>query len=261
MYLEHWGLKEMPFENTPDPKFFYSSKMHTEALGRILYAITNNKGCALLTGEYGCGKTALVRKVIESLDSDHCELGLINSPIFAFHEFLREILFQYGQDVQNGTKLEHFHRISGFCFENAKNGKQNILVIDEAQLIEEPQIFEHLRLLLNLQLEDKPLMNVFLVGQPELRDRIMVYPQLDQRVGVRYNLHYFSLEDTVCYIRHRLKVAGATRDIFSPDAFGAIFKMTRGIPRCINNTCDLSLLDGSASGVEMIDECIVKNVH
>src|SRR4030095_10942437 len=99
----------MPFENTPDPKFFYSSKMHTEALGRILYAIKNNKGCALLTGESGCGQTGLVRKVIESLDGDRYELALINSPIFTFNEFLKEVLFQYGQEAQDATRLEYFH--------------------------------------------------------------------------------------------------------------------------------------------------------
>src|SRR5205814_498269 len=130
----------------------------------IQYGLKNNKSCVLLTGEYGCGKTALVRKVIESLDVDHYELAIINYPIFTFNEFLGEILVQFGQDAQQGTKLEMFHHIARFCFESAKQGKQNILIIDEAQLIEEPEIFEHLRLLLNLQLEDKALMTLFLVG-------------------------------------------------------------------------------------------------
>ncbi len=212
LYLEYWGLKEKPFENTPDPKFFYSSRMHTEALGRILYALTNNKGCVLLTGEYGCGKTALVRKVIEALDPDLYELALINYPIFSSNEFLREVLFQYGADTAPGTKLELFHRLSAFGYENLRKEIQNILVIDEAQLIEDPEIFEQIRLLLNLQLEDKGLISILLVGQPELRERVMTYPQLDQRIGVRYHIHYFAHDDVIGYIRHRLRIAGVTRE-------------------------------------------------
>lgn len=258
MYLEYWGLKEKPFENTPDPRFFYSSKMHTEALSRILYALTNNKGCVLLTGEYGCGKTALVRKVIEALDPDRYELALINYPIFSSNEFLREVLFQYGEDNVAGTKLELFHRVSAFGYDRMQKGKQNVLAIDEAQLIEDPEIFEQIRLLLNLQLEDKGLMSIFLVGQPELRERIMAYPQLDQRIGVKYHIHYFAQDDVIAYVRHRLRIGGATREIFTTDAYVAIARMSHGVPRRINNICDLCLLDGSTTRVEMIDESIVR---
>ncbi len=261
MYLEYWGLREKPFENTPDPKFFYSSKMHTEALSRILYALTNNKGCVLLTGEYGCGKTALVRKVIEALDPDLYELALINYPIFSSNEFLREVLFQYGADTAAGTKLELFHRLSAFGYENLKKNKQNILVIDEAQLIEDSEIFEQIRLLLNLQLEDKGLISIFLVGQPELRERVMTYPQLDQRIGVRYHIHYFGHDDVVAYVRHRLRIAGADREIFTPEAYLSITRASHGVPRRINNICDLCLLDGSAVQMELIDEAIVKKIQ
>jgi general secretion pathway protein A len=261
LYLEYWGLKEKPFENTPDPKFFYSSKMHTEALSRILYALTNNKGCVLLTGEYGCGKTALVRKVIEALDPDLYELALINYPIFSSNEFLREVLFQYGADTASGTKLELFHRVSAFGYENLKKGKQNILVIDEAQLIEDSEIFEQIRLLLNLQLEDKGLISIFLVGQPELRERVMTYPQLDQRIGVRYHIHYFGHDDVIAYIRHRLRIAGTTREMFTPEAYVMITRASHGVPRRINNICDLCLLDGSSVHAEMIDEAIVKKIQ
>lgn len=261
MYLEYWGLREKPFENTPDPRFFYSSKMHTEALNRILYAVTNNKGCVLLSGEYGCGKTALVRKVIEALDPDQYELALINYPIFSSSEFLREVLFQYGADTAPGTKLELFHRVSSFGFENLKKNKQNVLVIDEAQLIEDAEIFEQIRLLLNLQLEDRGLISIFLVGQPELRERVMTYPQLDQRIGVRYHVHYLGHDDVIAYVRHRLRIAGATREIFSPEAYVAITRASQGIPRRINNICDLSLLDASSSQVQVIDESIVKKIQ
>jgi len=261
LYLEHWGFQEKPFENTPDPKFFYSSRMHTEALTRILYALTNNKGCVLLSGEYGCGKTAIVRKVIESLDPGVYEVALINYPIFSPNEFLREVLFQYGIEVKPGTKLELFHRVSAFGYENLQKGKQNVLVIDEAQLIEDAEIFEQMRLLLNLQLEDRGLISIFLVGQPELRERIMAYPQLDQRIGIRYHIHYFGHDDVVGYIRHRLAIAGVKHEIFTPDGYSAVSRTSHGIPRRINNICDLCLLEGASAGVRLIDESIVKNIQ
>ena len=235
--------------------------MHTEALSRILYAVTNNKGCVLLTGEYGCGKTALVRKVIEALDPDQYDLALINYPIFSSNEFLREVLFQYGADTTAGTKLELFHRMSAFGYENLKKGRQNVLVIDEAQLIEDSEIYEQIRLLLNLQLEDKGLVSVFLVGQPELRERIMTYPQLDQRVSVRYHIHYFGQDDVMAYIRHRLRISGANRELFTAEAYNLIARMSHGVPRRVNNVCDLCLLDGSTNRAEMIDEAIVKKIQ
>jgi general secretion pathway protein A len=261
LYLEYWGLKEKPFENTPDPKFFYPSKMHSEALSRVLYAITNN-GCALLSGEYGCGKTALVRKVIEALDPEVYELALVNYPIFSADEFLREVLFQYGVDTAGGgTKVEMFHRFSTFGYENLKKNKQNVLVIDEAQLIEDSGIYEQMRLMLDLQLEDKELFSILLVGQPEVRDRVKAYPQLDQRISVRYHLHYFSHDDVVAYIRHRLRVGGLTREIFTQEGYVAITRASHGVPRRINSICDLCMLDAAASRSQTIDDLIVQKVQ
>jgi len=262
LYLEYWGLKEKPFENTPDPKFFYPSKMHSEALSRVLYAITNDKGCALLSGEYGCGKTALVRKVIEALDPEVYELALVNYPIFSADEFLREVLFQYGVDTSSsGSKLEMFHRFSTFGYENAKKNKQNVLIIDEAQLIEDAEIYEQMRLILNVRLEDKGLFSILLVGQPEVRERILAYPQLDQQISIRYHLHYFSHDDVVAYIRHRLRIGGMTREIFNQEAYVAITRASHGVPRRINSICDLCLLDAAASRVQIIDDVIVQKVQ
>jgi type II secretory pathway predicted ATPase ExeA len=235
--------------------------MHAEALSRVLYAITDHKGLGLLTGEYGCGKTALVRKVIESLDPDLYEIALINYPIFSSDEFLREVLFQYGVESTSGTRLELFHRVSAFAYENLKKNKHNVLVIDEAQLIEDPEIYEEMRLLLNLQLEDRGLISILLVGQPELRERLVTYPQLDQRVNVRYHVQYFNTDEVVAYIRHRLRIAGVARDIFTTEAFVAIGRDSHGVPRRINNICDLCLLDGCATRVQMIDESIVKRIQ
>jgi general secretion pathway protein A len=258
LYLEYWNLSEKPFENTPDPKFFYSSQMHQEALNRVLYGVSNNKGCVLLTGEYGCGKTAMLRKVIESLDPERFELALLNYPIFSAAEFLQEVLFQFGADNGAGSKLELFHRISTFGFNNLKVGKQNLLMIDEAQLVEDADIYEQMRLLLNFQLEDQALLTLFLVGQPELRERIMMYPQLDQRIGVRYHLHHFLEDDVAGYVRHRTRIAGAARDLFAPEAISLIAKITHGVPRRINNICDMSLLEGMMMRVQVVEEAVVR---
>ena len=128
-------------------------------------------------------------------------------------------------------------------------------------MIEDSEIFEQIRLLLNLQLEDKGLISIFLVGQPELRERVMTYPQLDQRIGVRYHIHYFGHDDVIAYIRHRLRIAGTTREMFTPEAYVMITRASHGVPRRINNICDLCLLDGSSVHAEMIDEAIVKKIQ
>ena len=260
MYLEHWKLNEKPFDNTPDPKFLYLSSEHREAVKRLTYAISEHKGCALLTGEYGCGKTYLVRSIISQLDSDHYDLALINFPVFAPSEFLQEILFQFGVDAKAGTRLELFHQLAGHAFENHSKGKQSLVVIDEAQMIEEARVFDEIRLMLNIQFEDRLLVDIFLVGQPELRERIMKSPQLEQRIGIKYHLHRLSQEETVQYVRHRLEIAGTTRDLFTNDAYVLLFKLSYGVARRINNLCDLCLLEGASSGATVIDEEIIRRV-
>lgn len=261
MYLEHWGLQEKPFENNPDPRFLYPSAMHTEGLNRLLYAVREHKGLALLTGDYGSGKTILMRSVVETLDPTQYDVGLINYPIFAPREFLQEILAQFGKEAKtNGTRLELFQQVCNFAYENLKAGKHNLLVIDEAQLIEDSQVFEEVRLLLNMQLSDTFLTGILLVGQSELRERLMEYPQLEQRISVKCHLHQFDQEDTKQYIRHRLKIAGLRREIFAPNAYHLIYRTSRGVARRINNMCDLSLLEGATSEAKMISEKIVQRV-
>jgi general secretion pathway protein A len=257
LYLEYWGLREEPFENIPNPKFFYSSKTHAEALTRTLDGLTNNKGCVLLTGDYGCGKTALVRKIIEALDPGTYEVALINYPIFSSNDVLREVLFQFGIEVKTAAKLELFDRFSTFGYENLQNGKQNVLVIDEAQLIEDAEIFEQLRLLVNVQIQDKSLISIVLVGQPELRERATANPQFHQRIGIRYHMERLPEDEVVAYIRYRLEVAGATREFFTPESYAAIVQASQGVPRRINNICNLCLLDGWSSATPIIDESMV----
>lgn len=260
MYLEYWGLQEKPFENTPDPRFFYTSSEHREALKRLLYAIEEKKGCALLTGEYGCGKTMITRTLISKLDSDRYDLALINYPMFGANEFFREILVQYGQTVTEKSSLALYHQLSQYAFDNVSKGMLSFIIIDEAQLISEPQVFEEIRLLLNLQMEDGFLVHFLLVGQPELRENIMRFPQLEQRISIKYHLHHLSHDDTLGYIRHRLNIAGASRELFTEGAYEIIHNSSFGVARRINNLCDLCLLEGFQTNAEVVNEDIVNRV-
>ena len=259
MYLEYLGLSEKPFENTPDTKFFYGSKCHTEALAHVLGGLIN-KGCGLLVGENGCGKTMLARKVIESLDPTQYEIAYIAYPIFSSNEFLREMMFQFGIDAETGTRREMFDRFATFGYENLQKGKQNVFMLDEAHLTENDEIFEQLRLLLNLHLQGKRLISVLLLGQPELAKRLAASPQFEQRIDIRERVHPLDSDDVVAYIRHRLRVAGVTRDVFTPEGYGRMAKLSQGIPRRINDIGERCLVEACRSKAELIDESIVEKV-
>lgn len=258
MYLEYWNLKEKPFENTPDRRFLYPSDNHKEGLQRLLYAITHEKGCAMLSGEYGCGKTVLVRTVINHLSVEEYEIALLNYPFFDRTTFLKEVMHQFGQNPDDRPRAELFRSLSEFFYDRTAEGRKNLLIIDEAQIIEDPQVFEELRLLLNIQLEDRFLINILLVGQPELREKIMLYPQLDQRIGIKTHLHRFDHENTASYILHRLKVAGADREIFNDEALYLVHKLANGVPRRINNVADLCLLEAATREMPRVDGTVFK---
>jgi len=260
MYTDYWGLKEKPFENTPNPRFLYPSQEHREALRKLFYAIGSEKGCALLTGEYGCGKTHLVRTVMSNLVPDKYEVALINYPLLGRDEFLQEIFREFGHESKSNDRAQSFRELSRFFSKNMALNKKNVLIIDEAQIIEDPEVYEELRLLLNLQAEDRFMLNILLVGQPELREQISKYPQLNQRIPIRFHLERFGQQDTVNYIRHRLKVAGADKEMFSEVALYLIYRISEGVPRLINSLCDLSLLEGATREVDVIGDEILKQV-
>jgi general secretion pathway protein A len=198
--------------------------------------------------------------MINSLEAERYDLALINYPMFAQGEFFREVLTQYGQTPVSGTALDLYHQISEYAFENVSRSKFSLVVIDEAQLITEPRVYEEIRLLLNLQMEDGFLLHFLLAGQPELRESIMQFPQLEQRISIKYHLHHLGFENTVEYIRYRLSVAGASEDFFTGDAYEIIHKSSVGVARRINNLCDLCLLEGSYLGLKKIDQELVKRI-
>ena len=257
MYLSFWGLIEKPFENTPDPKFIYYSVKYKEALLNLLYAVNENKGAALLTGDIGCGKTLIARTLISRLKPEEFEMALITNPLFEVDDFLKEVLYQFGYNTNSTGKIDLVHMFNDFLYNNSSMGKKTVLIIDEAQLIVNKSVLEEIRLLLNFQLDDSFLLTIILIGQPEFRNVVRGMPQLNQRIGIRYHIEHMSFEDTLNYINHRLRRAGRDEPVFTDDAVRNIFVYSGGIPRKINTMCDLCLVMGVARNLNVIDSDIV----
>lgn len=263
MYEEYWGFKEKPFENTPDPRFMYYSSKHEEALMRLLYAVIQKKGAGMLTGEYGSGKTLISRVAMAKLlsDDDHYKVALIVNPAIPKEELLAEILYQFGQEInKEDKKSELLRKFNDTLYRNMNNKKHSVIIIDEAQAIEDESTLEELRLLLNFQLNDMFLLTLLLVGQPELKERIDKLPQFKQRMSIRYHLSTMDLHETGEYIKHRCSIAGRNEPAFSQKAVELIHNASKGVPREINNICDLCLVIGMGNKAAGIDENIALDV-
>lgn len=262
MYKEYWKLNEMPFENTPDPRFLYRSAEHEEALACMLYAIQYRKGAALLTGIFGCGKTLLVQALLNEISNYRYKTVVINNPQLEYTELLRGIVrgLKVVELPQKKTEFsaDYLLEVLGQILQNnLRDGKETVIIIDEAHIIRDEHIFEELRLLLNFQTQDRFLLTLLLLGQPELKQKIEDNKQLEQRIPIKFYLEPFNLDDTKKYIQHRLDLAGAARKIFTEEATKLIFEYSGGIPRRINNLCDLCLLSGFGKGASTIDKEIV----
>jgi len=261
MYEHYWNLKEKPFENTPDPRFVYLSQKHEEALSRLIYAIREQKGAALLTGEYGSGKTLISRVILNELSSENYKLAFIFNPKLGPEDLLKEIIYQIGGDASGVTsKTELLHKLNELLYKIKQEGKNIVVLIDEAQAIPDENGFEELRLLLNFQLNDKFLLTLILMGQPELRQKIANIPQLRQRLSVAFHLTALSKKETKLYVKHRLGVAGCNIEVFSSAAFSELYRFSAGIPRRINNICDIALLVGSGKKLYRITKRTIKDV-
>jgi general secretion pathway protein A len=260
VYESYWELSEPPFDNSPNPKFFYRSPEHEEALARLEYAVTHRKGFAMLTGDYGCGKTTLARALFRRLDGARYEVGFLTNPGSTPIDFLREVLYQLGVDAPDKAKPDLLHLLNDLFYRNFQAGRDSVVLVDEAQMIGEEAVFEELRLLANFQTDERFLVTVLLIGSNELREKVRRIRPLDQRMAVRYHLHALDLAHTANYIAHRLKAAGQARTIFTDDAVKLVFDFTRGTPREINTLCDISLLVGYSKRLREIDERTVAEV-
>jgi type II secretory pathway predicted ATPase ExeA len=260
MYEGHWKIEKKPFENTPDPHFFYHSQKHEEALSRLVYAVRERKGGTLITGEPGCGKTLLSRILLNELSDERYHVATVFNPRVSPLHLLQEIVYQLDNDIRHSSKIKLLRAFNDILRLNRKNNRNTVIVVDEAQTIGHKNSFEELRLLLNFQSNDDFLLTLVLLGQPELKFKINNLPQLKQRFAVRYHLRSLTEEETRDYIDHRLKTAGAQHPIFSDRACEEIYRYSSGVPRRINNICDMSLLVGAAKESAEISRTMIKEV-
>jgi general secretion pathway protein A len=245
MYRAFFGLNEKPFAITPDPRYLFLSERHAEALAHLLYGITEAGGFIQLTGEVGTGKTTVVRSLLAQTPK-HAEIALILNPRMTAPEFLLTICEELGigvQDEATNSLKDLVDILSQYLLRAHSGGKRVVLVVDEAQNLA-PEVLEQVRLLTNLETNTQKLLQIILIGQPELRELLdrNELRQLAQRITGRYHLCPLTVEETAAYVRHRLRVAGAISDIFTPAALREVHRLARGVPRLINVLCDRALL-------------------
>jgi len=259
MYLEHWGLQKMPFGNVPARSAFYRSPQHEEALRRLLYVIEQRKGVAMLTGEVGCGKTTVIRALTDFLNKNKYQFQMISNPGLEPTDLLKAILLKLGGHANNGSKAGLLDQLQQHLLLNAENGISTVLAIDEAHVIDNRATLDELRMLLNIQSDDEFLITLILFGQPPLRKHISELQPLKERISVKFNLGPLDHQNTLKYIAHRLKWAGATRGIFSRKAIQVLHEFAEGLPRRINNLCDWCLLLGLMRKARIVDSSIMRD--
>lgn len=245
MYLEFFGLNEKPFAITPDPRYLYLTERHAEALAHLVYGIKEAGGFVQLTGEVGTGKTTLVRSLLSQAPKN-AEIALILNPRMTAPEFLLTICEELGigvPDCAAGSLKDLVDILNHYLLRAHGEGRRVVLVVDEAQNLA-TDLLEQVRLLTNLETNTQKLLQIILIGQPELRDLLArtELRQLAQRITGRYHLDPLSREETTAYVRHRLRVAGATTDIFSAGALREVHHLSGGVPRVVNVVCDRALL-------------------
>jgi general secretion pathway protein A len=262
MYLAFFGLNEKPFSITPDPRYLYLSERHAEAMAHLLYGINEAGGFVQLTGEVGTGKTTIVRSLLAQAPKN-AEIALILNPRMTAPEFLLTICEEVGIGVPDSATeslKDLVDILNQYLLRAHAAGRRVVLVVDEAQNLA-PEVLEQVRLLTNLETNTQKLLQIILIGQPELRELLArnELRQLAQRITGRYHLAPLSAEETTAYVRHRLRVAGATADIFNRFALEEIYRLSGGVPRVINVICDRALLGGYSLDRHRITGPLVRN--
>jgi general secretion pathway protein A len=264
MYNQFFHLSQAPFSIAPDPRYLFMSERHREALAHLLYGVSGGGGFVLLTGEIGAGKTTVCRCFLEQIPAD-CNVAYIFNPKQTVDELLASVCDEFGVAVDHAhggapTVKDHVDALNRFLLAAYAQGRNNVLIIDEAQNLS-ADVLEQLRLLTNLETSDRKLLQIILIGQPELRE-MLARPELEQlaqRVIARYHLDSLSPEETVRYILHRLAVAGPGQPSpFGRSLMGRIHRLTGGVPRRINLLCDRALLGAYAEGRQEVTPAILK---
>ena len=259
MYLDYYGLKEPPFNITPNPRFLFFSAKHREAFNHLLYGIRERKGFIQLTGEVGAGKTTLCRALLAELGPSF-STALILNPVLDADLLVKAIAVELNLQVKGLDRLDTVAEINRFLLQQVEQGKDTVLIIDEAQNLT-LELLEHVRMLSNLETDERKLLQIVLMGQPELRDRLNDHGlrQLRQRITIRYHLNPLRRNEIGQYVQHRLHVSGANgAPYFSTPAVWLIYRYSRGIPRLVNALCDKCLLAGFVEQRDKIDYQIVR---
>jgi len=259
MYKDFYQFKELPFNTTADPGFFFPSSQHEEAFNHLVYGIRSRRGIVVITGEVGTGKTTLCRTLLNRLDKS-IKTALILNPNFSDLQLLQMIVNDLGISYVKKTKLDLVGAISLFLIDESVQGHNVAVIIDESQGLNVRQL-EQIRLLSNLETEKEKLLQIILVGQPELGDKLKspMLRQLTQRVSVHYHIHPLKKEEIAQYINHRLKVARANPKLhFTEQAIEVIYAYSKGTPRIINIICDRALLAGFAKEAFTIDHHLIE---
>jgi general secretion pathway protein A len=261
MYLRFFGLNEKPFAITPDPRYLYLSERHAEALAHLLYGVNESGGFIQLTGEVGTGKTTVVRTLLSRVPH-HADVAVILNPRVTPVEFLLTICEELGLDIADADRdsvKQMVDALNRRLLAAHAGGRRIIVIVDEAQNLS-AEVLEQVRLLTNLETPTQKLLQIILIGQPELRELLdrTDLRQLAQRITGRYHLEPLSREETRGYIRHRLRVAGATDEIFTASALAEVHRLAAGIPRVINVTCDRALLGAYTQEKRKVSAALVR---
>ena len=261
MYEAFYGLKEKAFNLNPDPEYFYLSREHEDAYMHLEYAISESKGFAVITGEVGSGKTTLINYLLYKLKLD-INIGLITNTNIPAPQFLKAICREFEIDVDVREKVDIMEIFQDFLLERYAQNERVLLIIDEAQNIS-PEAMEEIRMLSNLEAEKSHLIQIILIGQPELKYKLQRNDlrQFAQRVSTHYHINGLNKDEVNNYIRYRLKVGEAKNlNIFNEDAIELIYQNSLGIPRIINVICDTALVYGYADGIKIIDKSLIETV-
>ena len=261
-YLDYYELNQEPFSTIPLTKFYYHSKEHDRALEKLQYAVSTMKGLAVLIGDVGTGKTTLARRLLDSLSEDEYDASLlviIHSDVDSGW-LLKRVALQLGVENPSEDKVTVLSELYEKLIEVNEDGKKAVILIDEAQMLKNPELMEEIRGLLNLELPEEKLVTFVFFGMPELEACLNNDPPLAQRIAVRHRLKPFTEDITIDYINHRLNLSGTEAEIFSKEAALAVHKYSTGVPRLINVICDNALFEGyirrlkAPIGVEIIED-------
>ena len=258
MYETFFGLNESPFNVTPDPRFVYWSSHHQAAVCAMHYGVESRRGFIQITGEIGAGKTTLIRTFLRQVGKK-VHTSLVFNPRLSEIELLQNIVEDFGIKIRSPRRKDYFGALNRFLLEESAKGYNAVLIIDEAQLLSTDSL-EQIRLLSNLETTTQKLLQILFIGQPELNE-IMNHPslvQLRQRIAVRYHLPELNLREVSQYICHRLNVAGAEKNFFTPDAIARIHELSSGIPRMINVLADRAMLAGYVKNTYKISSALVE---